>query len=179
MLDHTKLNDLRAREFGKSLRGYTPGEVDDFIEKLLFEVGELVDTIGALTQKLRDVEGEREELKKHEEQLAATLVAAQSTAEEWRAIAKKESEQIVREGHLKAEEILQHSQKEAEDLLRQARDKARFEEETRSRLTHETSLTVSRLKGELASLKEAMERWEQGIMRITGNPDATHKEILP
>ena len=179
MLDHTKLNDLRAREFGKSFRGYTPGEVDDFIEKLLFEVGELVDTIGALTQKLRDVEGEREELKKHEEQLAATLVAAQSTAEEWRAIAKKESEQIVREGHLKSEEILQHAQKEAEDLLRQARDKARFEEETRSRLTHETSLTVSRLKGELASLKEAMERWEQGIMRITGNPDATHKEILP
>lgn len=179
MLDHTKLNDLRAREFGKSLRGYTPGEVDDFIEKLLFEVGELVDTIGALTQKLRDVEGEREELKKHEEQLAATLVAAQSTAEEWRAIAKKESEQIVREGHLKSEEILQHAQKEVEDLLRQARDKARFEEEKRSRLTHETSLTVSRLKGELASLKEAMERWEQGIMRITGNPDATHKEILP
>lgn len=179
MLDHTKLNDLRAREFGKSLRGYTPGEVDDFLEKLLFEVGQLVDTVGALTQKLRDVEGEREELKKHEEQLAATLVAAQSTAEEWRAIAKKESEQILREGHLKAEEILQHAQKEAEELLRQARDKARFEEEKRSRLTHETSLTVSRLKGELASLKEAMERWEQGIMRITENPDATHKEILP
>ncbi len=179
MLDHTKLNDLRAREFGKSLRGYTPGEVDDFLEKLLFEVGQLVDTVGALTQKLRDVEGEREELKKHEEQLAATLVAAQSTAEEWRAIAKKESEQILREGHLKAEEILQHAQKEAEELLRQAREKARFEEEKRSRLTHETSLTVSRLKGELASLKEAMERWEQGIMRITENPDATHKEILP
>ena len=179
MLDHTKLNDLRAREFGKSLRGCTPGEVDDFLETLLFEVGQLVDTVGALTQKLRDVEGEREELKKHEEQLAATLVAAQSTAEEWRAIAKKESEQILREGHLKAEEILQHAQKEAEELLRQAREKARFEEEKRSRLTHETSLTVSRLKGELASLKEAMERWEQGIMRITENPDATHKEILP
>ncbi|MCL4484965.1 MAG: DivIVA domain-containing protein [Nitrospirae bacterium] len=179
MLDHTRLNDLRSREFGKSLRGYATGEVDDFIENLLFEAGQLVDTVGTLTQELREIQAEKEEIKRREEQLAATLVAAQSTAEEWKAIARKEGEQIVRAAHLKSEEILQHAQQEALEQLRQARDKSRMEEESQARLRRETALTVARLKGELSVLREAMDRWEQGALEMTGNPDAKEKEILP
>ena len=177
MLDHTKLNDLRAREFGKSLRGYTPGEVDEFIEKLLFEAGQLVDAVGTLTQQIRELQDEREEIKKREEQLSATLVAAQATAEEWKGLAKKEGEQIVREAHLKAEEILQRAHRESEELHQQTREKSRSEEEGRARLRHETEMTVSRLRGELSSFGEALSRWENTASEMGGSTNEIPKEI--
>lgn len=177
MLDHTTLNDLRSREFGRSLLGYTTAEVDDFIEKLLYEAGELVDAVGTLTQQTRELQADREEIKKREEQLAATLVAAQATAEEWKGLAKKEGEQIVREAHLKAEEILQRAQRESDELLRQSRERFRAEEENRARLRLETEMTVSRLKGELASFGEAVSRWEQTASEMGGRTDEASKEI--
>ncbi len=177
MLDHTTLNDLRGREFGRSLRGYAPGEVDEFIEKLLFEAGQLVDAVGTLNQQLRDLQDEREEIKKREEQLSATLVAAQATADEWKGLAKKEGEQIVREAHLKAEEILQRAHRESEELLREARERSRSEEESRTRLRHETEMTVSRLRGELSSFGDALSRWEKTASEMGENASETPKEI--
>jgi len=177
MIDHTKLNDLREHEFSKTFRGYSPKEVDEFVESLLYQAGELVDDFQGLERRVRELESEREEIRKREDLLSATLVAAQSTADEWKILARKESDQIIREAHGEVDELLRVARQEAEDLLRKAREKWRMEEEERSRARQDLSLNIARMKGEFLALKESLERWESLAVEFGGNPNGPEEEV--
>ncbi len=166
MLDHTKLNDLRGREFSRGFRGYSAGEVDEFIEELLSGAAQLIDLVSLLTQQLKGLEQDKDEVRRREEQLSATLVLAQTTAEEWKKVAKKDAENLLQDAQRAAEEILKRAKSDSDEMLRQAQGRMRDLEESRSRLGHDISLKIARLKGELGSMKESMDRWEEEASEI-------------
>lgn len=166
MLDHTKLNELRSHEFSRSIRGYSPGEVDEFVEFLLAEAAQLVEALQEKDLSLKGIEEEREGMRHREEALSATLVAAQTTAEEWKALARKEADQMIREARFEADKRTTEARSETEELIRQARQKWREEEESRSQVRHELALRIARVKGEFSALKEALERWEKNESQV-------------
>ncbi len=163
MIDHTRLSELRSHEFSKSLRGYSPGEVDDFLHRLFDDVAALLEGAKDAAGQLRALEEERESLRKREESLGATLLAAQAAAEEWKAVARREADQILRDARSQAEEVARKARLEAEGILREARERSGILEEGRGRLKQELSLTLSRLRGEFDALYEAIDRWEKGM----------------
>lgn len=172
MIDHTRLSELRTHEFSKSLRGYSPQDVDDFLHKLFDDVGEVLEKVGSLSLRVKELEEEKDSLRKREESLGATLLAAQTAAEEWRSVARREADQILREARSEAEDRVRKSHEEAEGILRGARERAGTYEEARGRLRQELSLTLSRMRGEFDALYEAMDRWEKGVSDIGKGPGA-------
>ena len=60
MIDHTRLSELRTHEFSKSLRGYSPQEVDDFLHTLFDEMSEVLDKMASLATRVEDLEEEEE-----------------------------------------------------------------------------------------------------------------------
>ena len=177
MIDHTRLSELRTHEFSKSLRGYSPQEVDDFLHTLFDEVSAILDKTAALATRVEDLEEEKESLRKREESLGSTLVAAQSAAEEWKSVARREADQIIREARSEAEERIRKAEEEVEVILQAARERAGAFEEGRGRLRQDLSLTLSRLRGELDALYEAMDRWEKGVSDLGKGPGI--EERLP
>jgi cell division initiation protein len=171
MIDHTKLNDLRGHEFSKTLRGYSIKEVDEFVESLLFETGLLVDGVQELTQRIKDLDAGQEEIRKREEVLSATLVAAQAAAEDWKTLARKESDQIIRDANLKVEEILRKARLEAGEHLEESRERWRTEDESRARIRHDLSMQIARMKGEVESMKVSLDRWERLALEIASSAD--------
>lgn len=165
MIDHTRLNDLRSHEFSKAFRGYAQGEVDELLEGLLFETGLLVDGVQKLETRVQEMETERDELRTKEEMLSATLVAARSTAEDWKTLARKEAEQLIRE-----------ARSEADELMRQARQRWSEEEESRARVRYELLLKIARVRGEFSAMKEALDRWELVESDVASNLGVTEHE---
>ncbi len=170
MIDHTRLSELRTHEFSKSLRGYSPQDVDEFLHKLFDDVGEVIEKVAALSLRVRELEEEKDSLRKREESLGATLLAAQTAAEEWRSVARREADQILREARSEAEDRVRKAHEEAEGILRDARERAGTYEEARGRLRQDLSLTLSRMRGEFDALYEAMDRWEKGVSDIGKGP---------
>ncbi|MGC8499958.1 MAG: DivIVA domain-containing protein [Leptospirillia bacterium] len=166
MIDHTRLSDLRSHEFSKSFRGYSPGEVDDFLHLLFDDVAALIEGAAEAAGQIRTLEDERESLRKREESLGQTLLAAQAAAEEWKAVARREADQILRDARSQAEEATRKARLEAEGILREARERSGILEEGRGRLRQELSLTLSRLRGEFDALYEAIDRWEKGVSSL-------------
>jgi cell division initiation protein len=175
MIDHTKLNNLRGHEFSKAIRGYATKEVDEFVESLLFETQQLVEAYQELDRRVSEIGADRDEIRKREEVLSSTLVAAQSTAEEWKSLARKESDQLIREAHGTVDEMIRKANQEAEELLRQAREKWRMEEEERARARHELGLRIGRVRGEFLSMKESLDRWAKLSQEIAGPEDDQEK----
>ena len=172
MIDHTRLSELRTHEFSKSLRGYSPQGVDDFLHRLFDDVAEVIEKAAALSLRVQELEEEKDSLRKREESLGATLVAAQTAAEEWRAVARREADQILREARSEADEWVRKSHEEAEAVLRAAHARAGGFEEARGRLGQELSLTLSRMRGEFDALYDAMDRWEKGVSDLGKGPGA-------
>lgn len=175
MIDHTKLNNLRGHEFSKTIRGYATKEVDEFVESLLFETQQLVEAYQELDRRVNEIGADRDEIRKREEVLSSTLVAAQSTVEEWKSLARKEADQLIREAHGTVDEMVRKANQEAEELLRQAREKWRMEEEERARTRHELELRIGRVRGEFLSLKESLDRWAKLSQEIAGPEDDQEK----
>lgn len=111
--------DIHHKEFRNALRGYSPEEVDDFLddvadefERLFKENIELSEQLDAANERIRSYA----EL---ERTLQNTLVSAQASAEDTRARAEQEGARLVRESEEKAAEIVsgaleekQHTQAE-------------------------------------------------------------------
>lgn len=115
--------DIHHKEFRNALRGYSPEEVDDFLddvadefERLFKENIELSEQLDAANERVRSYA----EL---ERTLQNTLVSAQASAEDTRARAEQEGARLVRESEEKAAEIVagaleekQHTQAETARL---------------------------------------------------------------
>jgi cell division initiation protein len=113
--------ELRHVRIGRALFGYkreaTERLLDDVAESfegVWRERGELADQVESLDKQLAEIR-EREHL------LAATLVAAEKSAEESRAAAKRDAELIVAEAHLEARSITRGAQSERDRLFAEAR----------------------------------------------------------
>ncbi len=108
--------DIKKQEFRRVLRGYDPDEVDTFLEmvaeeyeSLIREKNELADEVLKLRTQLRDYQEVERTLKE-------TLMTAQQTINESKESSRREADLIIREAHVKADEILEDARKELSEL---------------------------------------------------------------
>jgi cell division initiation protein len=111
--------DIHHKEFRNALRGYSPEEVDDFLDEVADEFERLFKENIDLSEKLDAAAARVKEYGALEQTLQNTLVAAQTSAQEIKARAVAEAGRLVRDAESKAAEIVsgalgekQHSQAE-------------------------------------------------------------------
>lgn len=101
--------DIRQVRFPKGFRGYSPQEVDPFLESLADELEEVLRENLDLRERLEEQNRTISELKKTEGALTETLVMAQKAIEQMKGAAQKEGELIVRQAEIRAEAMAQET----------------------------------------------------------------------
>jgi cell division initiation protein len=111
--------DIHHKEFRNALRGYSPEEVDDFLDEVADEFERLFKENIDLNDKLDIAAARVKEYGALEHTLQNTLVSAQTSAEEIKARAKVDADRMIREAEAKAAEVVssalqekQHAQAE-------------------------------------------------------------------
>ena len=74
-------HELKNKQFQKTLRGYNPEEVDEYLEFVLEKYTEIYRENNELERKLRIVVTNLDEIKDEEESIRSTLISAQKMAE--------------------------------------------------------------------------------------------------
>ena len=125
--------DIHHKEFRNSLRGYSPEEVDDFLDEEADEFERLFKENIDLSEKLEAASARVRAYADMERTLQNTMVAAQVSADDMRSRAEAEASRMVSDAETKAQEIVSAA---LEDKQRSQAEYARLkvaEEEFRSR----------------------------------------------
>jgi cell division initiation protein len=105
--------EIRQQQFAmRFFRGFDPQEVDAFLEEMADDVEELSRENALLKEQLITVEEKSRGVEAREKTLQETLVTTQKIAEEFKENARRESELILREAHLRAERFMQDTREE-------------------------------------------------------------------
>ena len=99
-------HELKNQVFSKSLRGYNPVEVDEYIDFLIEKYTELYRENDELEHKLKTAAARLDELKNDEEYIRSTLVDAKRAANKIKADAEERAEEIVRSAKASCNTIL-------------------------------------------------------------------------
>lgn len=99
-------SDIRNRTFGKSFRGFNPGEVMNFLGELAARIDELSAANTAASQRVVELETRLKDYTTIEKALQQTLMQAQETSGKAVESARKEGQLIIQEAELKASQIV-------------------------------------------------------------------------
>ena len=108
--------EIENHDFQKKMRGFDPEEVRTFLalvaeefEKLVVGNGKLQEEIGGLREKLG-------ELRDRERMLKETMLTAQRLSHEMKEEAQRTREVIIKEGELRAEQMMGHARQRVTDM---------------------------------------------------------------
>jgi cell division initiation protein len=134
--------DIYNKEFARALNGYQRGEVDSFLEEVARDYEALTRENVELRQQVEEMGKRLADYARLEESIRKAMVLAQSTADEARANARRESELIIQEARQEAVRI----QEQAHALVRQEEERGAKLREQRERFVLEfTALLRSHL----------------------------------
>jgi len=142
--------DIQHKVLDRQWRGYHKTQVDQFLEEIAESVEELTKENMMLKEKLTGKDEELQQLKRAEYTLTSTLISTQSFVDQLKRGAQRDSDLIVKEAELKAEEILSQSRAELVDMRR-----------TISDLRKQRALVLDRLRSTLSSFHRLIEVEEQ------------------
>lgn len=120
MIDLTPL-DVRKKkgDFRRTVRGYDPELVDDFLDMVAERLEELVKQNVGLTERAEHLQEQVASYREREKALNEALVTAQQLRSEAQAQADKEMELIRREAESQAERIIEDGQRSYRELSRE------------------------------------------------------------
>ena len=120
MIDLTPL-DVRKKkgDFRRTVRGYDPELVDDFLDMVAERLEELVKQNVGLTERAEHLQEQVASYREREKALNEALVTAQQLRSEAQAQADKEVELIRREAKSEAERIIEDGQRSYRELVRE------------------------------------------------------------
>lgn len=128
--------DIRQKRFESNFRGFSPKEVEGFLERIASEFEELVKENISLKDELKRTLLRLDQHQEKERTLQETMVTAQKISEELQTMAKKEAEILMADAERQAEKLvdLAHQRRleiisEIQELKRQ---RAQFESQLRS-----------------------------------------------
>jgi cell division initiation protein len=110
--------DVRTQEFGRAVRGYARGEVDEFKHRVAEELERLLRERGQYEARLRALHEQLRVFQERERAMNDALVAAQQLRVDVREQAAREAELVLREAEAEAERIVGRARQE-EELVRQ------------------------------------------------------------
>lgn len=109
-------NDIATKDFKKVAVGYSPEEVDTFLDDLYEDYERLYSEIKKEKVQVDNTAAPTEQIGNLQKALERTLTLAETAAEETKAAAKAEGEAIVKSAKLQAEEILQSARTKTYEL---------------------------------------------------------------
>ena len=140
--------EIENKKFSKkTLNGYDPEEVDDFLDELTKDYESLYRQSTENQNQIDDLKGKLEHYTQIESTLQSTLLMAQSAADEVKKAAQKEAEQIVREAENKAKEA-------TSDVDRQIMEKKKSLEDVQKQFDVYKAKMESLLISQLELIKE-------------------------
>lgn len=98
--------EITNKEFKRTIRGYSPDEVDEFLDRIAEDYENLYKENSTLKEKISGIEDKIEHYNKMESTIQNTLLLAQNAAEQARENAKKESDLIVKNANDAAQRII-------------------------------------------------------------------------
>lgn len=108
--------EIESHEFKTKMRGYDPEEVKSFLGLVASEFEKLVVANGKLQEEIAEVRERLGELRERERILKETMLTAQKLSQEMKEEGHKARELIVKEGELKAEQLMAHAQQRVSEL---------------------------------------------------------------
>lgn len=109
--------DIHHKEFRNSLRGYSPEQVDDFLDEVADEFERLFKENIDLNEKITGLNERIKAYSELERTLQKTLVAAQTSADDIASRADAESAKIIKDAEAKAQEIVSSALAEKQKAL--------------------------------------------------------------
>ncbi len=109
-------NDIATKDFKKVAVGYSPEEVDTFLDDLYEDYERLYTETKKEKVQVENTAAPTEQIANLQKVLERTLTLAETAAEETKAAAKAEGEAIVNGAKLQAEEILQSARTKTYEL---------------------------------------------------------------
>ncbi len=126
--------DISDKEFGRSLRGYSPEEVDGFLDKVIQDYQRLYKENMQFKEQLQDLGDKLDQYQKLEDVLNKTLVTAQETADYVKKNADKEAEIVCREAKLEADKLIDQAKEEVKKIQEEKRQLERQAQEFTAQL---------------------------------------------
>lgn len=111
-------HELKSKTFSKSLKGYSPAEVDEYIEFLIGKYTEAYRENNELERKLHVVVTNLDEIKDEEESIRSALLSAQ-----------KMSEKIIRDANERADVITGAIKERCDAVIAEFKEQLRAEKE--------------------------------------------------
>lgn len=119
--------DIENKRFSKkTLNGYDPEEVDEFLDELTKDYANIYKKVTENEKEVEDMKSKLDHYTQIESTLQNTLLMAQQAADESRNAAQKHSEQIIKEAENHAQHITQNidiqiseKRKELDDIKKQ------------------------------------------------------------
>ena len=108
--------EIESHEFRKKMRGVDPDEVMAFLSLVAEEFEKLVVSNGKLQEEVTELRERLGELRERERILKETMLTAQKLSQEMKAEAHKAREMIIKEGEMKAEQLLAQVQQRVTQL---------------------------------------------------------------
>jgi len=101
--------DVINKDFKRSLRGYDPAEVDDFLDLVAESLHFYAEKCQEQERKIGQLERQLEDYRNLRDSLQEALLMAQQSADEKVEAAKREAEAIVSEARAKSERMLEET----------------------------------------------------------------------
>jgi DivIVA domain-containing protein len=122
MIDLTPL-DVRKKkgDFTRTLRGYEPPTVDQFLDLVAERMEELVRENTALNERVSQLNSALSNYREREQAMNEALVAAQQLREDVRSQSTRESEAVVREARIEADRIIADARRTAQEAAEATR----------------------------------------------------------
>lgn len=151
---------IKGKVFEKTMRGYDPGAVDNFLDEVCKELEYVYLDNANLKQTIERVSSKLEYYQQMETTMQSTLAVAQETADEVRANSMKQAELMDKETQTKCKQSLMAAENEAHRLVDDATERA--------------SELYSQIKIRTDSLKKAC---EMECQRMRDDADAYAVEL--
>ena len=132
-------------KFNRTLRGYDPEEVNNFLDKVIGQVEQMVDEIKDKDKKIRELES----LKKENQLLKEKIVRyerMEHTLNRAIMMAQKTSEQIKINAHKESETVLNDAKRNANRIINEALLKAEKAEQDANTLQRNINIFKRRVK---------------------------------
>jgi cell division initiation protein len=142
--------DIHNKEFKRSFRGYNEEEVEEFLDKVIKDYELLYRDNMELKENIDRLNSKLEHFQHMETTLHNTLIIAQETAEEVKLNAKKETELLIKEAELRAQQLVD------EAALKARRMSGEYEEVQKQAQIFRTRMRTM-LQAQLDMLKAAEE----------------------
>jgi cell division initiation protein len=155
--------EIRKKEFGRQLRGYSADEVRAFLMTVAGEIEDLRREKGELAEKVEELNARVHAYERTEKLLQDTLLAAQKASSELREAAERDSNSIEREAKVKAERMLLDARKEADHVGEQIRTLVA----RRAALVHE----IAAVARTYLSLAERLEKKPDDVDELTDSAE--------